>query len=194
MNRFFHIKVLKSVVRRRVFILAALFLLTQFFALPAHAATEEDQVKAVFLYNLVNFVNWPENALNQCDSFIITVVGNRRFADLVGEAVKDEFKANLKLQVQYMEDLDNAQYNTCCGMIFIDRKYQETWLKHKDSFVEKPILIVGESPNFIEQGGMVNLLKKGKRIQIEIGMQQSEYVGISYSAKLLRLARLVDRQ
>ncbi len=60
--------------------------------------------------------------------------------------------------------------------------------------MDKPILIVGESPSFIEQGGMVNLLKKGKRIQIEIGMQQSEYVGISYSAKLLRLARLVDQQ
>ncbi len=194
MNRFFNIKVLKSVVRRLVFMFTALFLLTQFFTLPAHAATEEDQVKAVFLYNLVNFVNWPENALTECDSFIITIVGNRRFADLVGEAVKDEFKANLKLEVQYMEDLDKAQYNTCCGMIFIDQKYQESWLKHKDSFIDKPILIVGESLNFIEQGGMVNLLKKGNRIQIEIGMQQSEYVGISYSAKLLRLARLVDQQ
>ncbi len=193
MNRFFHIKVLKSVVRRLVFIFAALFLLIQFSTLPVHAATEEDQVKAVFLYNLVNFVNWPDNALTDCNSFIITVVGQKRFADLVGEAVKDEFKANLKLEVQYMEDLDEAQYNTCCGMIFIDQKYQESWQKHKDSFVDKPILIVGESPNFIEQGGMVNLLKKGNRIQIEIGMQQSKSVGISYSAKLLRLARLVDQ-
>lgn len=195
MNRIIHIKTLKKSLRRQVFIFgAALFLFALVLNPPTRAATEEDQVKAVFLYNLVNFVNWPENALNDCDSFIITVVGQSRFADLVSEAVKNEFKADLKIEVQYMKELNKVQYNNCCGMIFIDQKYQESWQKHKDNFVDKPILIVGESRNFIEQGGMVNLLTKGNRIQIEIGIQQSKNVGISYSAKLLRLARLLNQQ
>jgi len=111
-------------LRRQAFIFwAVLFLFVLVLNPPVRAATEEDQVKAVFLYNLVNFVNWPENALNDCDSFIITVVGQSRFADLVGEAVKNEFKANLKLEVQYLKELNKDQYNNCCGMIFIDQKY-----------------------------------------------------------------------
>jgi hypothetical protein len=52
-----------------------------------------------------------------------------------------------------------------------------------------PSLTVGESPDFIGQGGIVNFTLDGTDVRFEIDSEAAERVGLRISSHLLRLAR-----
>jgi hypothetical protein len=54
-------------------------------------APTEQQVKAVYIYNFINFVEWPRNAFKEsADSFVIGIAGLETYSTAVGELVKGE--------------------------------------------------------------------------------------------------------
>jgi hypothetical protein len=55
----------------------------------------------------------------------------------------------------------------------------------------RPVLTVGESPEFIQHGGIVNFFLDGKRVRFEINPTAATRVNLRISSRLLQLARLV---
>jgi hypothetical protein len=55
------------------------------------------------------------------------------------------------------------------------------------------VLSVSSHPEFLEAGGMINLLRDGKRITFEVNLSSAQQAGLALSAKLLRLAVRVLR-
>jgi hypothetical protein len=53
------------------------------------------------------------------------------------------------------------------------------------------MLSVSDVEGFGQRGGMVNLLTTGRKIRIEVNMDEARRNGFDISAKLLRLARIV---
>ena len=57
----------------------------------------------------------------------------------------------------------------------------------------RPVVLIGAFDGFLEQGGMVELVKSQKRLSFEIQLVNSKRSGIEYRAKLLRLAaKIID--
>jgi hypothetical protein len=77
-------------------------------------------------------------------------------------------------------------------MLFITSNMKKRFPKVLDAVKGRTILTVGELDNFCDQGGMINLFRKGKRIKIEINIQAAKKVGLSIDSKLLRIARIVN--
>ncbi|MDQ8184892.1 YfiR family protein [Pelagicoccus sp. SDUM812002] len=58
----------------------------------------------------------------------------------------------------------------------------------------RPIVLIGTFEDFLEQGGLVNIVKKQKRLGFEIHLDNSNRRGIEYRAKLLRLATRIVQE
>ena len=57
-----------------------------------------------------------------------------------------------------------------------------------DRIKGKPILTVGDVENFVETGGMINLVMVGNKVRWEINHTQIKECGLRLSSQLLRTA------
>jgi hypothetical protein len=151
----------------------------------------DNQIKSVFIYNLTNFVSWPEN--NNFDSqsdFHICLLGGDPFKKFIDKAVEGESVNNHPIVVKRYKKLDALNLDDC-QILYIDRKLFDHL---PDIFIltgEKKILTVGDTPGFAEKGGMINLVREKRHIKIEVNLDSVKKSGLKLNSKLLQLARIV---
>ena len=154
-------------------------------------AFSEYQVKAVFLYNLANFVKWPDSSLDANDDFFtIGILGDDPFGKALDRTVTDETVDGRAIRIVRYSDpaqLDKQR----CQLLFIAMDLSQAYPGLYTKFGRMGILTVSDQDGFVNQGGMVNLLTSGKRIQLEINLDNASQAGLRISSKLLNLARVV---
>ncbi len=151
----------------------------------------EYHIKAVFLCNLTPFVNWPASTQLENESFVIGIYGPDPFKSILDKVVSGEKKDKKQVEVErytQFSELDPRKIN----ILFIHSSKMDDWQDIQQHISGFPILTVADVAGFPEQGGMVNLLKTGKKIQVEINLNAAQQAGLSMSSKLLSLARIVE--
>ena len=152
---------------------------------------DEYQMKAVYLYNLVKFVEWPAPAFkNAADPIAICALGESPILHTLEETVNGETIEDRKLIVRPVAGI--AQVNNC-QILFIassDRKYLRSILRDPKT---TGILTVGETEGFTSEGGVVNLKLEGGKVRIEINLKAAERQKLRISPKLLSLAQVVSK-
>jgi hypothetical protein len=152
--------------------------------LAAQDVALEYRVKAAYLYNFVRFVEWPAAA--EQGPLTICVVRPSPFGAVLADTVQGE-RVNGRTIVPRLVDTADAD----CHVVFVPagsapgpslRAVQDT-----------PALTVGESPDFIRQGGIVNFVREGTNVRFEIDDAAARRAGLRISSRLLRLARVPDR-
>lgn len=152
---------------------------------------EDYKVKAVFIYNVMKFVEWPLNAL-PADTTTITVCSlgkaplNRELESLNGRTIG---KHTLALRnVNATDDLDICQ-------VLVHGGFQVDALRYLYKKVaDKPILSIGEANNFARDFGMIGFVVVNESVRLEIQSDRAKRVGIKLSAKLLEVAAIVYRE
>jgi len=152
---------------------------------------DQDQVKAVFLYNLTNFITWPDKAdRNSAAAFTIGVFGRDALGTFLEHAVSGETTKGLPIAVKYFQSLDRIQSDPC-DLLFIDGDQMHLWPQIREVARRYKILTVSDVESFGARGGIVSLLTSGRKIRIEINLEEGRRNGFKISAKLLKLARIV---
>ncbi|MDB6168346.1 MAG: YfiR family protein [Verrucomicrobia bacterium] len=174
----------RAVVARIVF--AVLAWPAVLFGAPAR----EYQVKAVFLFNFAQFVEWPPEAFeNPRSPIVIGVLGSDPFGSLLEDAVHGETAQGRPLQVRRFSDPRAAQG---CHILFLSAheaaKVPETLAALKG----RPVLTVGESEGFAVSGGMIRFVMDRGKIRLRINANVARDAGLTLSSKLLRPAQIVD--
>lgn len=150
------------------------------------AAPSEPQMKAAFLLNFPKYVEWPEDSLPEPGSPIIVAI----FGD---ETVAEEFAAlsnGKSIDGHPIKLIRNPTTEQCleCQILFIGadeaRKTSEIIKLLKCASV----LTVGESEQFMEQGGMINLARRERRIVLEVNLEATRQTELKISSKLMALA------
>jgi hypothetical protein len=81
------------------------------------APSREYQIKAVFLFNFAQFVEWPPAAFRDSNSpLVIGVLGDNPFGTYLDETVRDEKVGNRPLEVQRYQRVDEIK---TCHVLFI---------------------------------------------------------------------------
>ena len=167
--------------------LAAVFALT---GLPAGRAQSprhsEYEVKAAYLYNFGNFVDWPAKSTGSIgDSFPICVLGQDPFGPALDATVTGETIDAKKVVVRR---LSKPQEAINCRIVFISSS-EESQLKEIVSFLDKTsVLTVSDMPQFTRRGGMVQFVLEGARVRFEVNLTAAEHAGLRLSSQLLKLA------
>lgn len=80
-----------------------------------------------------------------------------------------------------------------CQILFIAKGERKRLPALLQTVAHEPVLTVGETDDFIRQGGMILLSVENDRIRFEINLATAERAGLKMSAKLLVLAKNVIR-
>jgi hypothetical protein len=160
-------------------------------ASPMHAgAPGEHQVKAAFLYNFANFVEWPDGALGPAGAPLkVCVVGTDPFGLALDEAFRDQVVQGRRVQIARGGSLAAVGR---CHILFLSQSEQGRWPDLLKELGGAPTLTVADGPPLVRQGGMVNFVIEAKRVRFEINRVAAEHAGLRISSKLLALARIVE--
>ncbi|HYX24364.1 MAG TPA: YfiR family protein [Thermoanaerobaculia bacterium] len=154
----------------------------------AEVAASEYAVKAAFLYNFTKFVDWPPRVFTDERSPLkICVLG----ADPFGKALRsfmDEEVGGRRLQLLRVDTLNNP---AACHVLFVSRSERDRLPQILAAVRGAPVLTVADTPEFLDDGGMVNFVLEGGKVRFEIDPEAAERSGIRISSKLLALARHV---
>lgn len=168
----------------RKILLGVLALVAGALAAQAQAPPLEYQVKASYLYNFVRFITWPEDVFARDNHFNLCVVGAERFGGAL-DAIPGERVEGREIAIRRIKDVTQAR-SARCHLLFIAADGQGM---RPDTAGARGMLTVGETPGFLEQGGVINLIDAHGRIRFEINQQAARDAGLTISSRLLSLAQ-----
>jgi hypothetical protein len=151
-------------------------------------ASSEYQLKAVFLFNFAQFVEWPPDAFDEAASSLnICVAGNDPFGPELEAVMQGERIGGRPLAIERLTNVDAAP---SCHLLYVNQPEQqlrETLQKLKG----RPVLTVGETQEFTNSGGMIRFNMDGKKIRLVINPKAADEAQLRLSSKLLRSSELV---
>lgn len=167
--------------------LVLLLFLGAFETLAQDKTAEEYQVKAVFLYNFTQFVDWPSSVFASADApFVIGIIGDDPFGSYLDDAVAGEKIGTHPIKVKRFNDMRKI---AGCQMLFINSS-DEDWVASILSAVAgKNILTVGDAPSFNKWGGIIRFYNEQNKIRLQINVAGSKAAQLSISSKLLSVAK-----
>lgn len=162
-------------------------LLAGSITLPAqNAPSPEYQVKAVFLFNLAQFVEWSPKAFSDPRSpLVIGVLGEDPFGSYLDETLRGETVRNRPLVLQRYRRVSEIRV---CHVLFISRSENDRLEQIFAALRGRAVLTVGDAEDFVTRGGMIRLVKEKSKIRIRINLDAVRAAGLTISSKLLRLA------
>jgi len=176
-------------LRARVVLVA---LLAFAAALPARAQAPptEYEVKAVFLFNFSQFVDWPAAAFADDRSpLVIGVLGSDPFGAVLDGIVRGETVNGRPIVVQRYQSVE--QIDTC-HILFIDRSQQPQLGAIVAALRTRNVLTVGDFDGFGRSGGMIRFATVGNKIRLRINLTAAQEANLTISSKLLRPAQILE--
>lgn len=172
--------------RRRLAIAAAAALVAACPAAPRAQRSLEYEVKAAFLFNFVQFVEWPGESMRAGEPFRICLAGENPFGGVLERTVAGEQAAGRPIEVEAIAaDAPPSR----CQVLFVPRTLAARAPTILRTVGTLPILTVGESARFLEAGGLVDFVVEGGHVRFDINADAAAARGLRISSKLLRVAR-----
>jgi hypothetical protein len=199
-------------MRFRAYNFMALALILVVFSHVVDADSEKNkeyQIKAAFLYNFINFIDWPKEEKADVDeSITIGIIGSEDFTKAC-EPIKRKKIKERNISIKYFagyeklkksNDTDDSQWNkkiealkVCNVLIFCNSNLVR--IKNPNQIIKAleglPILTVGETEHFLESGGVINFLMEDEKVCFEINNSAAKQAKLNIRSKLLRLAKKV---
>jgi hypothetical protein len=151
-------------------------------------STEYD-IKAAIVFNLSQFVDWPESAFAGPDSpLVIGVLGQNPFGKGLDRAAEGEIVQKRKITVKYADTLAELG---AVHILFISRSESRRLAEILRLLQGTRALTVSDIDRFAQNGGMVNLVTAADRVRMLVNVEQVEAAGLRASSKLLRISELV---
>lgn len=169
-------------------LMLAILLLSGHFALCAQAPPDREyQLKAVFLYNFTQFVEWPENAFaSQQSPMVIGILGTDPFGHYLEETIAGEKINGHPLLIKHFKNVEEIGD---CQVLFInlpESKRDQALVTLKG----KNILTVSDDPDFMKRGGMIRFFTRQEKIKLQVNLEAAKTENLVLSSKLLRLVEI----
>lgn len=167
-------------------LLTACVLITAVCPVRAQNAGDEQRLKAAFVFRFPQFVVWPPVATNGRNSLEICVSAPGAAAAALREITSGEMLNGRPFVVR---DLTANREVGSCHVLVIAGEQPDRSLMSRVATL--PILTVGDSDSFLDQGGIIQLKLVDRRVRFEIDQRAATRAGLTLSSQLLRLASSV---
>lgn len=177
-------------IRHRPALLALVSLVLVCAALaPACAAPSEYEIKAAFLYNFANFVEWPGKvAADSNGTLVIGVYGDDPFGDALDQTVAGKTINGRRIEIKRFRSVRDLKP---CHILYISASEDGHTGRILDAIADWHVLTVGETDGFARGGGIIGFVVEDKKVKFEISTDNAKRAGIRVSSKLLKLAKVV---
>lgn len=152
--------------------------------------SDEYQVKAAFLFNFAQFVEWPARAFPTSDTpLVIGILGDDPFGDYLDELVKGEKVGGRPVVIRRCDNLPEAG---ACHILFISRSEHASLKEILHGLKGRSILTISDADSFNRYGGMVRFVMENGKIRLRIQLQSAKDANLTISSKILRPATIVS--
>ena len=153
------------------------------------ASPTEYQLKAVFLFNFAQFVDWPQESFPEAQTpLVIGVLGEDPFGTYLDEIVGGETVNNRQLEIQRYRRVDEMK---TCHILFISQSESKRLEQIVADLKGRSILTVSDSLGFTRYGGMIRFVTDKNKLRLRINLEAATAANLTISSKLLRPAEIV---
>ncbi len=151
----------------------------------------ELQVRAQFIYNFANFVEWPKDAFANAEAAIkVCLFGEVDFAPYLF-AFTDTLIGSRPLKIQRANEIEEIRAG--CHILYVGQdervKLPTFWQQIHYIYV----LSIGDRQGFADKGGIINILRAQDKMQFEVNIENALANGLFLDSDLLALARTIKR-
>jgi hypothetical protein len=152
---------------------------------PARAETPTDrQMKAAFLYNFSQFVQWPRTSFENASSpIVIAVVKADDLGTHLDHLIEGKTVGGHPVVSRRVNDAAAARG---AHVAYLDDARQLDVLRGN------AVLTVGEGIEFTRSGGMIGFYVQDRKVRLAINRTAATRAGITISSQLLKLSTLVE--
>jgi hypothetical protein len=154
----------------------------------AHAQPQapETELKAAILVNMLLFVDWPSQASQPTDRLTLCYFDPSPIA-----AVLDQLNGKLlKGKPLRVQPVTSTSVSGCHALYLSPRDLTKL-VDVVPNLRSNGVLLIGDSPGYLQRGVMLNLDVDDGRIVFDIDLHSAHQAGLMLSSKMLRLARKV---
>ena len=149
------------------------------------------KIKAAFVYNFGRYVQWPTVAFAHRQSpFVVGVLGPSPITADLRDIAQTKTVQDRPILVRQLSGPEGVPG---CQILFVSKDVEP---QIRDTVVEQcsgiAILLVGETEDFLDQGGMVGLVVKENKVRVHIDLTTAEGAGLQISSKLLQVSEIAN--
>jgi len=165
----------------RTILIALLFSLTLSSA--AKASGNLSNVEAMFIYNFLRHVNWPENTGS--DKFIIGVYGT---SDIYDQLV--QYTSNRKVGTKSIEivKVNSPADALLCQLLFVPTSHTSSIASIKSQLGNRACLIVGEKEGSTAYGSHIEFVLQDNTLKFRINEERAKQQNLLLSKSLIDMA------
>ena len=141
-------------------------------------AAEEYRVKAAFLLNFLKFTDWPNAPA--AEPLVIGVLLPDPFGSDLDEAARSVKVSGRRVEVRRFRKLGDVRG---CQILFVPRDAEY----HPAELAKPGRLTVGETPQFLERGGIISFYLDASRVRFEIALEAAQQAGLRIDPHVLQL-------
>ncbi|MDD2853715.1 MAG: YfiR family protein [Desulfuromonadaceae bacterium] len=157
----------------------------------ARQKASENELKAVYLYNFLQFVQWPseQGRWSKDNAKIIGVVGDSPFGTALAELqINVNQKVTNPIRVIYYGRYHEDMNLNACHLLFVSESEKQHIGKIMSAVKGSPVLTVSDVDDFISSGGMIALVRENGKIRWMINRGLTDKAGLRLSSQLLSIA------
>lgn len=153
-------------------------------ATEAEQYPNEYQQKVTYLYQLTKFIDWPKLKKTNAPIYFC-IFGKDPFRGALDKIHLRKVKER-ELQISYInQDFQIAH----CNILFVQQKIAANFIQQRYPLIIKNnILTMGEGEGFAQNGGIIGLTLRDKKLTIEINLQAAKDADIKVDANLIEIA------
>jgi len=152
----------------------------------------EYQVKAAYLFNFGQFVEWPAQSFESAASpFVIGIIGDDPFGSTIDEAVRGESFNGRPLIVKRFREPEEI---TACNILFLGRSEASRIERIVKTLSGRNVLTVTDIAGAERHGAIIVLFTQNNRVRMRINLAAARASNLVISSNLLRPAEVVGNE
>ncbi len=147
----------------------------------------EYKIKAAFIYNFIRFTKWPAAGEQP---MVISILGENPFGKSSFETVENKVMPTTKrkLIVKELGEFTDGMDLKKSNVLFVSSSEKDNFKVIIKSIGNARVLTVADSDSFITDGGMINLVLKGRNVRWELNAGAVKKSSLKLNSQLYRSA------
>jgi hypothetical protein len=150
------------------------------------SSPSEYELKAAFLYNFALYTEWP---VAPVEAFDFCVLGKDPFGARLDQ-IRHKILQGKPIKIRRLGTVSEVKG---CHLLFVPAIEKEQYSRLASALSQQAILTVTDAPQMDDKWPviMINLVLEGERYTFDINQSAAKTAGLTFSSKLLRLARSI---
>jgi hypothetical protein len=146
------------------------------------------KVEAAFLRNFARYVTWPARAFtSERSPWLVCVLGGAHFDDSLEKTFEGRTEQGRAFEVVRASAPEQLPG---CQIVYVGYASSAKRRAVLAEFRRRPVLTVGDAPEFLDEGGIVRLLVRD-RVEMSVNLDQARAASLAIPTKMLEVSREV---